>query len=147
MNAALYRLLATYPVWEIDLALFRNELQYTSVCRLTIFFAVYQLEEHGICDVQAGELVESTGRKEHFAAVVCFFALRTRQHDDGIAAEILVEPSWSATAPHSLVHGHRVVFVVEAGVELREVSLVVVEVVGSFLPCWETRLCVWKVQK
>jgi hypothetical protein len=65
-----YKLLTTYPVWKIDLALFRNELEYTRMCCLAILFAVDQLKEHGICDVQPGELVEGAGRKEHFAAVV-----------------------------------------------------------------------------
>jgi hypothetical protein len=62
------------------------------MCLLPILFAVYQLEEHRVCDVQPGELVESARRKEHFAAVVCLFALRTRQHDNGIAARSAATP-------------------------------------------------------
>jgi hypothetical protein len=88
------------------------------MCLLAIFLAIDELEEHRICDMEPRELVESTWRKEHFAAVVCLFALRARQHNDGIAAEILVEFAWSAAAPDSLVHGHGIVLVVEARVEL-----------------------------
>lgn len=86
---------------------------------LAVLLAIYELEEHGICNVQAGELVERAGRKEHFTAMVCLFSLRARQHDDGVAAEVFIEASWSATAAEGLVHGHGVVFVVEAGIELQ----------------------------
>jgi hypothetical protein len=71
--------------------------------------------------MQPGELIERAGREEHFAAVVGIFTLWAGQHGDGIAAEVLVETLWGAPAAESLVHGHRVVFVVVAWVELGEV--------------------------
>jgi hypothetical protein len=54
--------------------------------------------------------------------MVCLFTLWAGQHDDGVAAEVLIKSPWSAAAAKSLVHGHGVVFVVEAGVELAVVS-------------------------
>lgn len=88
------------------------------MCLLAVLLAIYELEEHGVCNVESSELVERTWWKEHFATMVCLFALWARQHGDGIAAEVLIEASWSSTAAKGLVHGHGVVFVVEAGIEL-----------------------------
>lgn len=68
--------------------------------------------------------------------MVCLFALWTRQHDDGVAAEVLVESPRSAAAPNRLIHGHRIVFIVEARVELGEVSRGAAKLVGVLLPFW-----------
>jgi hypothetical protein len=53
--------------------------------------------------------------------VVGIFAIGSRQHGDGIAAEVFIEPAWSTSTTHhgSLVHGDWIVFVDIAGAELR----------------------------
>lgn len=51
--------------------------------------------------------------------MVCLFALWAGHHDDGVAAEVFIEFAGRSASEHGLlVHGHRVVFVVETGVEL-----------------------------
>lgn len=51
----------TYPVREVDLALLGGELKHARV-RDAVLLAVDELEEHGVGDVQAGELLEGAGR-------------------------------------------------------------------------------------
>ena len=87
---------------------------------LSVPGAVDELEEHGIRNVQPRELVQSTGWQEHFAAVVCVFTLRSGQHGNGIAAKVFVKAAGRASATQHgvLIHGHRIVFVVEVLVEL-----------------------------
>lgn len=64
--------------------------------------------------------------------MVHLFAIRSGEHSDGVAAEVLVESArGTPTSQHGLlIHGHRVVFVVEVGVKLACVSLRGVEVVA-----------------
>lgn len=72
--------------------------------------------------MQSGELVERTWWKEHLAAVVCLFAFWAGQHDNGVAAEVLVKAPGDAATSRLLIHGHRIVLVVEVGIELVVVS-------------------------
>lgn len=51
--------------------------------------------------------------------MVGIFTVWAGQHGDGIATEILVEAASGTATAHGLVCGHRVVFAVEVGVELR----------------------------
>ena len=111
-----------YPVGQVDLAFLGNELQHTRVRLLAVLLAVDELEQHGVRDVHAGELVERAGRQEHLAAVVRLLALWAGQHGDGIAAKVLVEAPGRAAAAQLLVRRHGVVLVVETGVELWRVS-------------------------
>lgn len=82
--------------------------------------AVYELEEHGVCDVEPGELVESRWRKKHFAAMVCVFSLGSGHHDDGVAAKVFVKAArrTAANAHGCLVHGHGIVRVHVTAAEL-----------------------------
>lgn len=89
------------------------------MCLFAILLAIDELEKHGICDVHPRELVQCAGRKEHFAAVVRLFALWARKHGYRVAAKVFVEAPGRAAPPQLLVHGHRIVLVVEVGVELR----------------------------
>ena len=90
------------------------------MCLLAILCAICQLEEHRICDVQPGELVESTRWEEHLAAMVCLLALWAGKHGDGITTKIFIEASRDATTSERLIHGHGIVFLVEIRVELAE---------------------------
>lgn len=82
-----------------------------------------QLKEHGICDVQACELLQCGRGKDDFAAVVDVVALCARKHSCRIAAVILIEfseraSSSAATLLKHIVHGIGVVASVEVRVEL-----------------------------
>jgi hypothetical protein len=115
-------MLTTHPIWQVDLALFRDELEHTSVRLLPVLCAVNQLKEHRICDVQPCELIEGAGREEHFAAMVGILTVRARQHGDGVTTEVFIESPCRPAATHGLIGGHRVVFAVEVGVELRRLT-------------------------
>ena len=54
--------------------------------------------------------------------MVRIFAIRAGEHGNRIASEVLVKASGRSTAADLLVHGHGVVFVEKAGVELSGVS-------------------------
>lgn len=115
-------MLTTHPVWQVDLALFRNELEHTSVRLPPVLCAVDQLEKHRICDVQPCKLVEGAGREEHLAAVVGILTVRARQHGNGVTAEVFIESPCRPATTHSLIGGHRVVFAVKVGVELHRLA-------------------------
>lgn len=81
--------------------------------RLCLFGTVDELEEHGISDVQLGELVQSGGGQVDFAAVndiltVCL-------HEDWVASVVLVKAARAAASrQHGLVvHGKRIVAILE----------------------------------
>lgn len=111
-----------YPVGQIDLALLRDELQDTRV-RHAILVPIYQLEEHGVRDVQSCQFVERAGRHYDLSSVVHVLSLGTRQHGDGVTAVVFVEAArWHAAC--STQHawgkhaGHGVVVLIKTWVEL-----------------------------
>ena len=80
------------PVWQIDLSLFGDKLQYAGMCG-DILGPIDELKEHRIGNVQSGQLIESRGRHDDFAAVVDIFTLRAGKHGDGVAAIVFIEPT------------------------------------------------------
>lgn len=79
-----------HPVGEVDFAFFGYEFQHAGV-GLCVFCAVDELEEHGIGDVQAGELVESAGGHDDFAAVIDVLTFGAGEHGDGVTTVVFVE--------------------------------------------------------
>lgn len=72
---------------------------------------VDQLEQHRVCDVEPGQLVEGRGWQEHFATKIDARSLRAAHHDDGIAPVIFIELSrrhtdWGSASHEGRVTGH-----------------------------------------
>lgn len=102
------------PLGEVDLAFFCSEFEDAGVGGL-LFGAVDELEDHGIGDMEAGELVEGGGGEKDFAAVVEGGSVRAWHHGHGVAAVVFVEAAGRSTC--STEHGvleHGVVIVLVA---------------------------------
>ena len=82
--------------------------------RLCLLCAVDEFEEHGVGDVQLGELVEGRGGQVDLAAVDD--VLTVGLHEDWVAAVVLVEAARAAASRQQalVVHGEGVVAVLRA---------------------------------
>lgn len=100
-----------YPEGEIASAFLCNKLENTAMSLLGVTFsigyaAVDELEQHGIGDVQGGQLVEGRGREKDLATMVCGITFRTGHHGDRVASIVLVKATRTTATGHhgALVH-------------------------------------------
>lgn len=66
----------------------------------SFFCTVVQLEQHRICNVEAGKLVQCTGRHNDLAAVVHVLSLGTGKHGNRVAAVVFIEAASCTTWTH-----------------------------------------------
>lgn len=105
-------------MWQIHPPLLSDELQHARM-RARLFAPVLELKQHGVGDMQSGELFESGRRHDDFPTVVDILTLRSSHHHDGVAPEVFVKAFCGAGRAATTAIGQTtIVFVIEVAAEL-----------------------------